>query len=96
MFEFEWHPGKGASNLRKHGVSFELAATVFGDPLVISIPDEEHSECEERWVTTGEGRNGRLIVVCHTFHRYEDAWTVRIISARPATRTERQAYEVGG
>lgn len=46
-------------------------------------------------MTTGEGRNGRLIVVCHTFHRYEDAWKVRIISARPTTRTERQAYEVG-
>ena len=95
MFEFEWHPGKGASNLRKHGVSFELAATVFGDPLAISMPDEEHSESEERWVTMGEARNVRLIVVCHTFHRYESAWTVRIISARPATRTERQAYEVG-
>ena len=95
MFEFEWHPGKAASNLRKHGVSFELAATVFGDPLAISIPDEEHGEIEERWLIMGEARTGRLFVVCHTFHRYEDAWKVRIISARPPTRAERQAYEAG-
>ena len=95
MFEFEWHPGKGASNLRKHGVSFELAATVFSDPLAISMPDEEHSESEERWVTMGEVRTGQLIVVCHTFHRCEDAWKVRIISARPATRNERQVFEAG-
>ena len=95
MFEFEWHLGKAASNLRKHGVRFEFAATVFSDPLSISMPDEEHSESEERWVTMGEAQNGRLIVVCHTFHRREDAWKVRIISARPATRNERQAFEAG-
>ena len=93
MFEFEWHPGKGASNLRKHSVSFELAATVFSDPLAMSMPDEEHSESEERWVTMGEARTGRLIVVCHTFHRCEDARKVRIISARPATRIERRTFE---
>ena len=83
------------SNLRKHGVSFELAATVFSDSLSISMPDEEHSESEERWVTMGQARNGQLIVVCHTSHRHEDAWKVRIISARPATRNERRAFEAG-
>ena len=92
---FEWHPGKDASNRRKHGVSFEFAATVFNDPLAMSMPDEEHSESEERWVTMGEARNGQLVVVCHTFHRREDTRKVRIISARPATRNERRAFEAG-
>ena len=95
MFKFKWHAGKDASNLHKHGVSFELAATVFSDPLVMSMPDEEHSESEERWVTMGEARNGQLIVVCHTAYGHEDALKVRIISARPATRNERQAFEAG-
>ena len=95
MFEFEWHPGKGASNLRKHGVSFDLAATVFSDPLAMSMPDEEHSESEERWVTIGHAHNGQLIVVCHTFRRREDAWKMRFISARPATRNERRTFDTG-
>ena len=54
MFEFEWEPAKAASNLRRHGISFELAATVFQDPLMRSIPDEDHSEFEERWITIGQ------------------------------------------
>ena len=56
MFDFEWDPAKAASNLRKHGVAFKLAATVFRDTLIRSIPDEEHSDAEERWVTVGEAR----------------------------------------
>ena len=95
MFEFEWHPGKDASNLRKHGVSFELAATVFSDPLAVSMPDEEHSESEERWATMGQARNSQLIVVCHTSHWLGDGWKIRVISARPATRNEHRAFETG-
>jgi len=52
-YHFEWDAAKAARNRQKHGVSFELAATVFRDPLMVSIPDEEHSETEERWITMG-------------------------------------------
>ena len=60
MFEFEWDPAKAASNLRKHKVGFELAATVFQDLLMQSILDEDHSEFEQRWITMGRARDGRL------------------------------------
>jgi uncharacterized DUF497 family protein len=59
-FHFAWDAAKAASNHRKHGVSFDLAATVFRDPLMISIPDEEHSENEERWITIGRAENSKL------------------------------------
>ena len=67
MFEFEWDPAKAASNLRKHGIGFELAASVFQDLLMRSILDEDHGESEERWITMGRDRDGRLLVVSHTF-----------------------------
>ena len=89
MFDFEWDPAKAASNQRKHGVDFELAATVFRDSLMASMPDEEHSDAEERWVTVGVARNGQLLTVCHAFHQE----LIRIISARPATRSERRQFE---
>ena len=96
MFRFEWDPAKAASNLRKHAVSFELAATVLQDPLSQSILDGEHSAFEERWITMGLARDGRLLVVSHS-----DAETcgnhtlVRLISARAATSPERRQYEFG-
>ena len=92
MFEFEWDPAKAASNLRKHKVSFELAATVFQDPFMQSIPDEDHSEFEERWITMGLARNGQLLVVSHTYVE-GDKISVRLISARPANRNERRQFE---
>ena len=96
MLEFEWDPAKAASNLRKHAVGFELAATVFLDPFVQSIRDEDHSELEERWITMGRARDGRLLVVSHTDIRMSGAKTpVRLISARPATRSERRQFESG-
>ena len=82
--EFDWDPAKAASNLRKHGVSFELAATVFKDLLATSIPDEDHGAFEEREVTMGASWDSRLLVVSHTITDEDDAETlVRIISARP-------------
>lgn len=94
MFEFEWDPAKAASNVRKHGVDFGLAATVFRDPLMQSVPDPEHSEFEERWITMGQARGGRLLVVSHTWARIdEDRTSIRLISARPATRNERSRFE---
>ena len=96
MFEIEWDPAKAASNLRKHKVSFELAATVVLDPLVRSIPHEGHDAFEERWVTIGHARDGKLLVVSHTDVRSEgDKTFLRLISARPATPNERRQFESG-
>ena len=86
---FEWDPEKAESNSRKHGVSFEDAATVFGDPLSITIADPAHSEQEHRFITVGLAASGRVIVLSHTDRN--DA--IRIISARLATRFERKSYE---
>ena len=94
-FRFEWDDAKAISNRRKHGIVFPLAATVFLDPLMVSIPDDDHSTPqEERWLTLGQARNGMLLVVAHTC-REIDMWetAVRIISARSATRHERRQYE---
>ena len=93
-FHFEWDAAKAAGNRRKHGVSFELAATVFRDPLMISIPDEEHSETEERWITMGQAENSKLLLVVHTYLEISaKIANVRIISARPATKHEQRQYE---
>lgn len=93
-FHFEWDAAKAAGNRRKHGVSFDLAATVFRDPLMISIPDEEHSETEERWITMGQAENSKLLLVVHTYLEISaNAANVRIISARPATKQEQRQYE---
>jgi len=88
---FEWDSDKAQQNARGHDVSFEEAATVFGDPLSLTIDDPVHSTEEDRFVTLGRSVDGRLLVVVHT----ERGDTVRIISARRATRRERTAYEEG-
>jgi len=90
---FEWDRQKAASNLRKHGVSFLEACEVFQDPLAIRLPDEDHSEQEERWVTLGQVRNLRLVVTVHTWKEDDDNIYVRIISARKATAQESRNYE---
>ena len=88
--QIEWDGWKARQNDRKHGVSFREAATVFGDPLSRTIPDPLHSVSgEERFVTRGQSRRGRVLVVVHS--DMEDI--VRIISARLATRRERSNYE---
>ena len=93
---FEWDPVKAATNLRKHRIEFDLAATVFEDPLSTSIRDEGRGRIEERWITMGEARNGQLLVVVHTDRRtHGGEFSVRIISARRATRNERRQYESG-
>ena len=86
---FEWDDKKAAANHRKHGVSFEEAASAFGDPLSLTIPDPEHSEAEARCALLGMTERHRLVVVVHT----EQADTVRLISARLATPAERRDYE---
>lgn len=95
-YYFEWDSVKAASNQHKHGINFELAATVFNDPLMLSIPDKEHSEAEERWLTLGQTENSKLLVVIHTYQSIGgQAAKVRIISARTATQHERRDYEAG-
>jgi hypothetical protein len=95
VYRFEWDPEKARENATKHEVGFELAATVFRDPLHLAVYDEDHSESEERWVTLGEAENGKLLVVIHTFEETAEGVKVRIISAREATKRERQDYENG-
>lgn len=88
---FEWDARKAASNRRKHGVSFEEAATVFDDPRVMIFYDEEHSDEEDRYIAIGMSEKGRVIVVSHP-HRGP---AVRLISARWATKAEAQEYGKG-
>lgn len=96
MPEFEWDPAKAASNLRKHNVSFENAAMVFSDPLSRSIPDEDHSHHEDRWITVGRAAADQLLVVSHTLVEVApQSISVRLISARVATPGERRQYESG-
>lgn len=87
--EFEWDAAKAEANLRKHGVSFEEAATAFSDTLSTTIPDPLHSESEARYVLLGQTSAGRLVVVVHV----DRGVRVRLISARIATRKERKQYE---
>ena len=91
MLKFEWDPTKAESNVKKHGVTFEQAATVFGDPLALTFPDPDGSKGEARHLTFGLAQSGKLTVVSHTERR----GTIRIISARAATRHERKIYEQG-
>ncbi len=86
---FEWDEKKAGTNLGKHGVSFEEAATVFGDPLSLTIADPLHSDMEDRSIIMGTSERRRLLVVVFT----ERGERIRIISARAATAHERRAYE---
>jgi hypothetical protein len=89
--KIEWDPRKAKSNIKKHGVSFEEAATALGDPMAVTGADPDHSVVEERYVTFGISQKNRLLVVSHT----EKGETIRIISARKASKGEREIYEEG-
>ena len=88
---FTWDRRKAAANLSKHGVSFPEAASAFGDPLSITIPDPDHSLDEEHFILIGRSIRQHLVVVAHV----ERGDTIRIISARTASRRERRFYEEG-
>jgi uncharacterized DUF497 family protein len=92
-FEFEWDDAKAATNARKHGVSFDLARTIFADPLMLTIADLEHSETDERWFSIGRAANGLLVSVAYLWSEADVATKIRIISARKATQTEIRQYE---
>ena len=89
--QFEWDPHKDAANQRKHGVAFREAATVFADPLSTTFPDPDHSLSEQRFLIVGTSITGHLLVVAYA----ERNDRIRIISARTATRRERDFYEEG-
>ena len=89
--EFENDPVKAASNLKKHKISFEEAASVFGDPMAYTFADPDHSIGEDRWLMFGQSRMTRVVAVVFAHRRGK----YRIISARLATRHERQTYEEG-
>ena len=91
-YEFEWNEIKAQANVRRHGVSFEEAATVFSDPLAILLPDPDHSQGEKRFLVLGLSSRQRVLVVSHA----ERPPRTRLISARPATRRERGQYEDTG
>jgi uncharacterized DUF497 family protein len=95
-YDFDWDPKKAATNTRTHRISFERASSIFRDPHLLSIPDKEHSENEERWITIGIDGNGSVLVLVHTFKKVsQTSIRIRMISARKATKHEIETYEDG-
>ena len=88
---YEWDPEKAEANLRKHGVSFEEAATVFRDPVAVTYPDPDHSDEEDREITIGHSVKQRVLFVSHS--QWGDR--IRLVSTRKATRRERKGHEEG-
>lgn len=86
---FEWDPPKASANVKKHGITFDEAATVFLDPMALSGPDPDHSLDESRYISFGMSSLGHLLAVSHTYR--PDG--IRLISARRVTRAERKLYE---
>jgi uncharacterized DUF497 family protein len=94
QFQFEWDEIKAATNVRKHGVSFELASTVFNDPRLLTVADLEHSEAEERWFSVGCASDGALLSIVYLWSESDPGTTkIRLIMARQATRNEIRHYE---
>lgn len=93
MIKFEWDPSKGIKNEEKHGVSFDEAQSVFFDEYAIQFFDEEHSHKEDRFLMLGLSNETRILLVCHC--ERDEGETIRIISARKATKNERKYYKGG-
>ncbi|MBF0236042.1 MAG: BrnT family toxin [Desulfamplus sp.] len=87
--KFEWAPPKAEQNIKKHGISFNEAITVFSDPLSVTFDDPDHSFGEKRYIIIGTSTLGKLLFVSHA----ERDNGIRIISARRVTRKERKSYE---
>lgn len=92
---FEWDPRKATANAEKHGVTFDVAATVFADPHALDGPDLAHSTAERRSLRVGRAIDGRVLMVAYTVRKGDDddAEKIRLISARRASRRERAAYD---
>lgn len=94
MISFEWDEAKAKSNLKKHGISFEEAQTVFFDEYAIQFYDDASSQLEEdRFLMLGNSSDANVLLVCHC--ERHDGEVIRIISARKATKSERNYYEGG-
>jgi len=89
---FEWDPRKAAANAEKHGVSFDEAVTIFLDTNALDGPDLQHSTAEARFRRLGRSAEGRILVVVYALRSTGHAETIRLISARRASRREREAY----
>ncbi|HVH69699.1 MAG TPA: BrnT family toxin [Candidatus Dormibacteraeota bacterium] len=96
VFQFEWDEAKADTNARKHGVTFELASTVFYDPTLLTVADVEHSETEERWFSVGTASNGAVLAAVYLWSDADPAAIkIRLISARRATQAESAQYQEG-
>ena len=91
--KIEWDENKNRTNNKKHGISFKEAAEVFEDPFHISLLDIRFDYFEERWITIGAAKNGKIVVVGHLYHLTPSEEAIRIITARKATKQEREQYE---
>ena len=94
LYNFEWDPLKAATNANKHGVTFEQAAGVFKDPMALTLLDQEHTDDEDRWITLVLVNGLHYLVVVHIYRdEQEDTVTIRLISAREATKREIAQYQ---
>ena len=90
MIKFDWNAAKAVTNIKKHGVSFEEAKSVFFDDFAVQFFDQENSEAEDRFLMLGMSNETRLLIVCHC--ERDDGNTIRVISARKATKNESKHY----
>jgi hypothetical protein len=89
--KFEWDENKNQTNIKKHGINFTESVYVFADPFALNIPDDKHSENEERWILLGKSLQSTVLLIIHT---YREGDSIRIISARKSTRNEQRIYEM--
>ena len=90
---FEWNARKARTNESKHGITFEEAKSLFADPFLVTFPDEDHSDVEERYISIGRSARDRVLLVVHAERGTEEEMVIRIISCRKATPSERRTYE---
>ena len=94
LVQFEWDPLKAQTNATKHGVTFEQATGVFKDPMALTLFDQDQSDDEDRWITLGLTGGQHYLVVVHTCRdEHDDTVTIRLISARHATKHEIAQYQ---
>ena len=89
--KFQWDENKNQANLKKHGIDFAEAIYVFADPFALNLPDDEHSDNEERWILLGKSLQSVVLLVVHT---YREGDAIRIISARKSTKNEQRIYKM--
>jgi hypothetical protein len=93
---FNWNKEKNLANIRKHGIPFKEAATVFLDTNATLILDEEHTNDEDRYIIIGMSKKLKMLMVCHCYRDEDNGEVIRLISARTATKQEQELYSNGG